>query len=144
MPKVVRSTKLALANMRLECPEPWMAGHCAWAPKFLLLAGIVLQFLDDALDQPADSLKMLLTALAVGMPGIPMDDFVKAVAADTCVSDEDTVANSNALGRSYSRAGSVFSIPILAQALKTQRSCNGKSLMATLNFTEMRARDKDA
>ncbi|EEH09528.1 hypothetical protein HCBG_03065 [Histoplasma capsulatum G186AR] len=43
--------------------------------------------------RPADSLKMLATAMYHGYPGIPNDDFVKAVAADTCVGDKPAADN---------------------------------------------------
>ncbi|PGH09176.1 hypothetical protein GX51_00930 [Blastomyces parvus] len=42
--------------------------------------------------QPSDSMKIMLTATWIGSPGIPQDEFAKAVAADTCVADEKSAA----------------------------------------------------
>ncbi|PGH30818.1 hypothetical protein GX50_06404 [[Emmonsia] crescens] len=39
--------------------------------------------------RPADGLKAVLSALWIGGPGVPLEPFVNAIAADTCVADEE-------------------------------------------------------
>lgn len=43
--------------------------------------------------RPADAIKMLAAVMFHGYPGIPMDEFMQAVAADTCVGDEPAAKN---------------------------------------------------
>ncbi|KKZ61622.1 hypothetical protein EMCG_03868 [[Emmonsia] crescens] len=53
--------------------------------------------------RPADSIKMLAAVMFHGYPGIPRDEFMQAVAADTCVGDEPAAKNLKRDG-SYGRA----------------------------------------
>ncbi|OJD23888.1 hypothetical protein ACJ73_04757 [Blastomyces percursus] len=52
---------------------------------------------------PADTIKMLAAVMYHGYPGIPMDEFINAVAADTCVADEPAANNLRRDG-TYGRA----------------------------------------
>ncbi|OJD13180.1 hypothetical protein AJ78_06342 [Emergomyces pasteurianus Ep9510] len=55
--------------------------------------------------RPADGVKMILTALIRGAPGIPMDDFMKAVEADSCVADQDASEELKRGGYFYAQEG---------------------------------------
>ncbi|EQL33882.1 hypothetical protein BDFG_04157 [Blastomyces dermatitidis ATCC 26199] len=51
-----------------------------------------------------DAIKMLVVVMFHGYPGIPMDEFINAVAADTCVADEPAAKELERRDGTYGRA----------------------------------------
>lgn len=64
--------------------------HIAFPPNVKMRVGRDNSAIFGGDFRPADGIKMILTALIRGTgPGMPMDEFMKAVEADSCVADED-------------------------------------------------------
>ncbi|PGH06304.1 hypothetical protein GX51_02501 [Blastomyces parvus] len=75
--------------------------------------------------RPADGLKMLLRALHRGVPGIPIDEFEKAIEADSCVADE---AASKALEDAIERGFAIAAYLKLVKTPPIDASCMSNQL----------------
>lgn len=147
---------MTLPKVCLQCPEPWLVGHCALAEKsreetFNLLAHLPLSAHDGISDllhvrfypsmsthihqgnsavfagsfPPADGPKMVLRALHRGVPGIPIDEFEKAVEADSCVAEEVT---SEGLGHTIERGFAIAAYLKLVKTPPINASCLSNQL----------------